>query len=87
MDYAGINLTNDRTKQGQYYDTSLGPYDVWAVQFGYTPFKSETEMNALLNLSTKPEILIACYSPQSLNLSLVMMLMICVILEKPLTQE
>jgi len=57
MDYAGINLTNDRTKQGQYYDTSLGPYDVWAVQFGYTPFKSETEMNALLNQSTKPELI------------------------------
>ena len=41
MDYAGINLTNDRSKQGQYYDMSVGPYDVWAIQFGYTPFKAE----------------------------------------------
>jgi uncharacterized protein DUF4953/uncharacterized protein DUF5117 len=57
MDYAGINLTNDRSKQGQYYDTSVGPYDVWAVQFGYTPFKSDTEMNTLLNESTKPELI------------------------------
>lgn len=57
MDYAAINLTLDRTKQGQYYDTSVGPYDVWAIQFGYTPFKSQTEMDALLAQSTKPELI------------------------------
>ncbi len=56
MDYAGINLTKDRTKQGQFYDMSVGPYDIWAIQFGYTPFKSKQEMNDLLNLSTKPEL-------------------------------
>ena len=55
MDYAAINLTNDRSKQGQYYDTSVGPYDIWAIQFGYTPFNSEKEREDLLNLSTKPE--------------------------------
>ena len=33
MDYAGINITNDRTKQGQYYDMNVGPYDIWAIQF------------------------------------------------------
>ena len=57
MDYAGINITNDRAKQGQYYDTSVGPYDVWAIQFGYTPFKSEGEKVALLNRSTEPELI------------------------------
>ena len=57
MDYAGINLTNNRTKQGQYYDTSVGPYDVWAIQFGYTPFQSEAEKIALLNRSTEPELI------------------------------
>ncbi|MDJ0645575.1 MAG: zinc-dependent metalloprotease [Flavobacteriaceae bacterium] len=56
MDYAGINLTKDRSKQGQYYDTSVGPYDVWAIQYGYTPFKSKAEKKALLAQSTKPEL-------------------------------
>lgn len=56
MDYAGINLTKDRSKQGQFYDTSVGPYDIWAIQFGYTPFKSKAEMNTLLAQSTKPEL-------------------------------
>lgn len=57
MDYAGINVTRDRTKQGQYYDMSVGPYDVWAIQFGYTPFKSETEKMKLLERSTEPELI------------------------------
>ncbi|WP_179335097.1 zinc-dependent metalloprotease [Winogradskyella costae] len=57
MDYAGINITNDRSMQGQYYDTSVGPYDVWAIQFGYTPFDSEGEKVALLNRSTEPELI------------------------------
>ena len=56
MDYAGINITNDRSKQGQYADMAVGPYDVWAIQFGYTPFKNKTEKNALLNRSTEPEL-------------------------------
>ncbi|WP_439127717.1 zinc-dependent metalloprotease [Polaribacter sp.] len=57
MDYAAINLTLDRSKQGQYYDMAVGPYDVWAIQFGYTPFKSESEKDALLAKSTQPELI------------------------------
>lgn len=57
MDYADINIIRDRSKQGQYYDTSVGPYDIWAIQFGYTPFASEAEKTALLNQSTKPELI------------------------------
>jgi Met-zincin/Domain of unknown function (DUF5117) len=57
MDYAGINLTNNRADQGQYYDTSVGPYDIWAIQFGYTPFKSEVEKVTLLNRSTEPQLI------------------------------
>ena len=56
MDYAGINLTLDRDQQGQYYDMAVGPYDIWAIQFGYTPFDSDTERTALLERSTEPEL-------------------------------
>ena len=55
MDYMAINLTNDPSKQGQYYSTNIGPYDIWAIQYGYTPFKNESERLALLNKSTLPE--------------------------------
>lgn len=57
MDYTAINLTRDRAKQGQYYDMSVGPYDVWAIQYGYTPFKNKAEEVALLNQSTRPELI------------------------------
>ena len=57
MDYAGINLTKDRSKQGQYYDMAVGPYDVWAIQFGYMPFTSKAERAALLARSTEPELI------------------------------
>ncbi|HZW64023.1 MAG TPA: zinc-dependent metalloprotease [Flavobacteriaceae bacterium] len=56
MDYASVNLTRDRSKQGQYYDTAVGPYDIWAIQYGYTPFKTKAEELALLEMSTKPEL-------------------------------
>ncbi len=55
MDYPAVNLFKDRTKQGQYFDMAIGPYDDWAIQFGYTPFNSQKELNDLLNESTKPE--------------------------------
>jgi hypothetical protein len=55
MDYATLNVTRDRSKQGQYDDVAVGPYDIWAIQFGYTPFKSDNERQELLNKSTNPE--------------------------------
>lgn len=57
MDYTTINLTLNQKKQGQYFDTSIGPYDVWAIQFGYTPFKSESVKQELLLRSTEPELI------------------------------
>lgn len=57
MDYATLNITKDRSKQGQYDDVAVGPYDVWAIQFGYTPFKNETERITLLNKSTNKELI------------------------------
>lgn len=55
MDYAALNITKDRSKQGQYDDVAVGPYDIWAVKLGYQPFANENERLALLNESTKPE--------------------------------
>ncbi|NJX15458.1 DUF5117 domain-containing protein [Tamlana crocina] len=56
MDYAALNITKDRSKQGQYTDVTVGPYDIWAIQFGYTPFKSKQEKQDLLNKSTNHEL-------------------------------
>jgi hypothetical protein len=37
MDYEGVNVSVDRSKQGEYFGTTVGPYDLWAIRFGYTP--------------------------------------------------
>lgn len=44
MDYPAANIALDRTKQGQYFTTKPGPYDLWAIEFGYsTSLENEKE--------------------------------------------
>ena len=37
MDYAPANIAPKGTKQGDFYSTTIGPYDMWAVEYGYKP--------------------------------------------------
>jgi hypothetical protein len=57
MDYPSVNVALDRAKQGDYYTTKAGPYDLWAIEFGYTPFSASEEaagLKKILNRSTEP---------------------------------
>ncbi len=56
MDYPAVNVAPPDTDQGQYYTTRPGPYDVWAVEYGYTPDASEEELDAILSRSTEPAL-------------------------------
>jgi Matrixin. len=59
MDYPAINVSRDRKKQGDYYTTKAGPYDIWAIEYGYTPFEPEEEeegLNRILSRSTDPKL-------------------------------
>jgi hypothetical protein len=53
MDYPAINVSFDRTKQGDYYTTKSGPYDMWAIEYGYTPFNSADEETGLKKILTR----------------------------------
>ncbi len=58
MDYSPANISRDRAKQGQYYTTVPGPYDHWAIRYGYSPAATDKEAEvtaAILAESTKPE--------------------------------
>jgi len=35
MDYAPINIAPPGRKQGDFYTTTLGPYDYWAIEYAY----------------------------------------------------
>lgn len=59
MDYPAINIALDKSKQGDYYTTVAGPYDLWAIEYGYTPFSEGEEKAALakiLSRSTDPKL-------------------------------
>lgn len=57
MDYTAINVTEDRTKQGQYFSTTVGPYDLWAVEYGYHTDDSKNNLKRILTRSTAPELM------------------------------
>lgn len=38
MEYSPVNLAPPGKKQGEFWQTTLGPYDKWAIQYAYTPF-------------------------------------------------
>lgn len=43
MDYNPINLAPKGTKQGDFFTTTLGPYDYWAIEYAYKPLTGGTE--------------------------------------------
>lgn len=59
MDYPAINIASDKSKQGDYYTTVVGPYDNWAIEYGYTPFSAaeeESGLRRILSRSTDPQL-------------------------------
>jgi hypothetical protein len=59
MDYPAINIALDRSKQGDYYTTKAGPYDLWAIEYGYTTFDNGEEAAGLKGIvarSTDPKL-------------------------------
>ncbi|MCC6123656.1 MAG: zinc-dependent metalloprotease [Pirellulales bacterium] len=46
MDYLPLNLAPKGQKQGDYFDLALGPYDLWAIEYGYKPITGSTEGDA-----------------------------------------
>jgi hypothetical protein len=42
MDYSPSNIVPKEWGQGDYYTTTLGPYDYWAIEYGYKPLSGGT---------------------------------------------
>lgn len=59
MDYPNVNIALDKSKQGDYWTTKTGPYDWWAIEFGYSQFTADTEnegLKKILSRSTDPKL-------------------------------
>lgn len=61
MDYPSINVALDKTKQGDYYTTKAGPYDLWAIEYGYKQFENsydeEMGLTKILSRSNEPYLI------------------------------
>ncbi|TNE56750.1 MAG: DUF5117 domain-containing protein [Alphaproteobacteria bacterium] len=58
MDYTIINVAATPAEQGEYFFGNIGPYDLWAIEYGYTPALEDPEaeaarIKALLDRSTE----------------------------------
>jgi hypothetical protein len=43
MDYVPVNLARKGVKQGDYFSTTIGPYDYWAIEYAYKTLSGGTE--------------------------------------------
>jgi hypothetical protein len=50
MDYIPTNIALRGAKQGPYHQTTLGPYDYWAIEYAYKPIAASTPEEELAEL-------------------------------------
>ncbi|MCB0508686.1 MAG: zinc-dependent metalloprotease [Chitinophagales bacterium] len=59
MDYTIPNISENKDKQGLFFDTKPGLYDKWAIQYGYSTYDNDTDeakgLADILAQSTKKE--------------------------------
>jgi len=54
MDYNPVNLSADKNSNGKYFQTQLGYYDYWAIEYAYGfPNKGESEEDYLETVASK----------------------------------
>lgn len=53
MDYSPTNIVPKGKKQGDYYTTTLGPYDMWAIEYGYKT-ATDAELKKLASRCGEP---------------------------------
>lgn len=62
MDYAPVNLAPQGTKQGDYFSHTIGPYDEWAIEYGYTVLNSRVpqaerrDLDKIAQRAPQPEL-------------------------------
>jgi Met-zincin/Domain of unknown function (DUF5117)/Domain of unknown function (DUF5118) len=56
MDYNPVNIVPSNMKQGDYFSQTIGPYDMWAIEYGYKPLPGgspEAELPELEKIASR----------------------------------
>ncbi len=58
MDYLPVNIHNwqDKEKQGDYGMIDIGPYDFWAIEYGYSLSDKPDDLKSILKRASEPEL-------------------------------
>ncbi len=61
MDYMPVNISPKGKPQGDYFSRTIGPYDYWAIEYGYKPFSGGTdgevaELKKIASRSAEPAL-------------------------------
>jgi len=64
MDYNPTNVVAKGQKQGHYFSQTIGPYDMWAIEYGYKPHSGGTdgeaaELKKIASRSAEPALAFA----------------------------
>lgn len=59
MDYAPVHIVPKGKKQGDYYSTTIGPYDMWAIEYGYKPDAEKKDLAKIASRSAESALLFA----------------------------
>ncbi len=67
MEYPAFNLNRAGKPQGPYFMETVGPYDIWAIQYAYTPFTPEQEAAELAKIAGRSAEPLLAYSSDEDN--------------------
>jgi len=58
MDYLPMNLVPKGQKRSTYFSTTIGPYDYWAIEYGYKPIadNEEAELKKIASRCAEPAL-------------------------------
>jgi hypothetical protein len=45
MDYNPVNISPEGKTNGSYFQTTLGPYDYWAIEYAYLPYNPDSKQS------------------------------------------
>jgi hypothetical protein len=69
MDYSPINIAPKGKKQGDFYSTTIGPYDYWAIEYAYKPVEGDeaAELKKIAARAPEHDLLYATDEDSLLN--------------------